>query len=60
VPEIQLESKSVGKPLKPKVDEIPSYLKPENIRLEPAIRGAESIQAVSAAKIPQSVLKEST
>ena len=46
-------SKSVGKDLKPKSD--PKIPKPSEIKLEPAPRGAESIQAVSAAKIPQSV-----
>ena len=46
-------SKSVGKDLKPKSD--PRIPKPSEIKLEPAARGAESIQAVSAAKIPQSV-----
>lgn len=35
-------------------------INPDNIRLEPAARGTDSIQAVSAANIPQSVLKESS
>ena len=46
--EAQLESKSVGKPLAFKKSEPVPRLG----AIEPAKRGAESIQAVSAIKIP--------
>ena len=45
-----MESKSVGKPLKPKEMKIP-----ESKPLEPAAYGADSIQAVSATKFPTRV-----
>ena len=48
-----MESKSVGKPLKVREPRMP-----QAGPLEPAKRGTDSIQAVSAAKLPTSVLKQ--
>ena len=56
------ESKSVGKVPKLLLPKDPNEkrqeLKPEDLVVEPAKRDDESIQAVSAIKLPQSVLKK--